>query len=277
MMVGRLLSFQNCKCSGAMLVVFPFGLVRLDLSLLWFTAKKQGNLDVEFLVVLHRDKDSANKITWNLLVKSTSMSELSCIFLRCWDFPILNHHVTLIFSAQWCSVDASRSHTKSGEIHRSHLKKSSVLLRNVILHIRMYKQLEKTQNHQFSIQPHWPCHIKIAHIMTWHVVFGQDFFPTPWLLAACLTTTHCIRPATGRNKSLEKDRSFKGQICNVSKRRVKIEHVWTHQGATICWFWSAFICFYLYILSRTNDPCFGWKRLCFEGLTFKNRGHLGSR
>ena len=26
-----------------------------------------------------------------------------------------------------------------------------------------------------------------------------------------------------------------------------------------------------------NDPCFGWKRPCFWGLTFKNRGHLGSR
>ena len=26
-----------------------------------------------------------------------------------------------------------------------------------------------------------------------------------------------------------------------------------------------------------NDPCFGWKRPCFEGFGFKNRGHLGSR
>ena len=26
-----------------------------------------------------------------------------------------------------------------------------------------------------------------------------------------------------------------------------------------------------------NDPCFGGKRPCFWGLTFKNRGHLGSR
>ena len=26
-----------------------------------------------------------------------------------------------------------------------------------------------------------------------------------------------------------------------------------------------------------NDPCFDWKRPCFVGLTFKNRGHLGSR
>ena len=25
-----------------------------------------------------------------------------------------------------------------------------------------------------------------------------------------------------------------------------------------------------------NDPCFDWKRPCFGGLTFKNRGHLGS-
>ena len=28
--------------------------------------------------------------------------------------------------------------------------------------------------------------------------------------------------------------------------------------------------------SNPNDPCFDWKRPCFEGLTFKNRGHLGS-
>ena len=26
-----------------------------------------------------------------------------------------------------------------------------------------------------------------------------------------------------------------------------------------------------------NAPCFGWKRPCFGGLTFKNRGHWGSR
>ena len=26
-----------------------------------------------------------------------------------------------------------------------------------------------------------------------------------------------------------------------------------------------------------NDPCFDWKRPCFGGLTFKNRGHVGSR
>ncbi len=26
-----------------------------------------------------------------------------------------------------------------------------------------------------------------------------------------------------------------------------------------------------------NDPCFGWKGPCFGGLTFKNRGYLGSR
>ena len=26
-----------------------------------------------------------------------------------------------------------------------------------------------------------------------------------------------------------------------------------------------------------TDPCFDWKRPCFGGLTFKNRGHLGSR
>ena len=26
-----------------------------------------------------------------------------------------------------------------------------------------------------------------------------------------------------------------------------------------------------------NDPCFDWKGPCFGGLTFKNRGHLGSR
>ena len=26
-----------------------------------------------------------------------------------------------------------------------------------------------------------------------------------------------------------------------------------------------------------NDPCFDWRRPCFGGLTFKNRGHCGSR
>ena len=34
----------------------------------------------------------------------------------------------------------------------------------------------------------------------------------------------------------------------------------------------------LYILYtwNPNDPCFDWKRPCFGGLTFENRGHLGS-
>ena len=26
-----------------------------------------------------------------------------------------------------------------------------------------------------------------------------------------------------------------------------------------------------------NDFCFGWKKPCFGGFTFKNRGHFGSR
>ena len=35
---------------------------------------------------------------------------------------------------------------------------------------------------------------------------------------------------------------------------------------------------HIYIYTwNTNDPCFDWKRPCFGGLTFKNRGHLGSR
>ena len=29
--------------------------------------------------------------------------------------------------------------------------------------------------------------------------------------------------------------------------------------------------------SQQHDPCFAWKRPCCEGLTFKNRGHWGSR
>ena len=28
---------------------------------------------------------------------------------------------------------------------------------------------------------------------------------------------------------------------------------------------------------NSNYPCFDWKRPCFGGLTFKNRGHWGSR
>ncbi len=34
-----------------------------------------------------------------------------------------------------------------------------------------------------------------------------------------------------------------------------------------------FVLFYLSFL----DPSFAWKKPCFEGLTFKNRGHWGSR
>ena len=35
--------------------------------------------------------------------------------------------------------------------------------------------------------------------------------------------------------------------------------------------------FFLKLTWNPNDPCFDWKRPCFGGLTFKNRGHLGSR
>ncbi len=31
---------------------------------------------------------------------------------------------------------------------------------------------------------------------------------------------------------------------------------------------------YIYILLEPNDPCFDWKRPCFGGLTFKNKGYL---
>ena len=38
------------------------------------------------------------------------------------------------------------------------------------------------------------------------------------------------------------------------------------------------MCVYIYIYTwNPNDPCFDWKSPCFGGLTFKNRGHLGSR
>ena len=34
---------------------------------------------------------------------------------------------------------------------------------------------------------------------------------------------------------------------------------------------------YIYIYAwNPNDPCFDWKRPCFAGLTFKNRGYFGS-
>ena len=38
---------------------------------------------------------------------------------------------------------------------------------------------------------------------------------------------------------------------------------------------TTYLYFCIYI-SDPNDPCFCWKRLCFEGLTFKFRGHWGS-
>ena len=36
------------------------------------------------------------------------------------------------------------------------------------------------------------------------------------------------------------------------------------------------VCIYIYTWNP-NGPCFDWKRPCFEGLTFKNRGQWGSR
>ena len=34
---------------------------------------------------------------------------------------------------------------------------------------------------------------------------------------------------------------------------------------------------YVYLETQMGAPCFAWKRPCFGGLTFKNRGQLGSR
>ena len=42
------------------------------------------------------------------------------------------------------------------------------------------------------------------------------------------------------------------------------------KGTNMC------VCIYIYTWNP-NDPCFDWKSPCFGGLTFKNRGHLGSR
>ena len=46
------------------------------------------------------------------------------------------------------------------------------------------------------------------------------------------------------------------------------------QGIKIC----MYINIYIYIHTwNPNDPPFYWKRPCSGGVTFKNRGHLGSR
>ena len=42
--------------------------------------------------------------------------------------------------------------------------------------------------------------------------------------------------------------------------------------------WMDIFVFWKFIYTwNPNDPCFDWKRPCFGGMTFKNRGHLGSR
>ena len=42
------------------------------------------------------------------------------------------------------------------------------------------------------------------------------------------------------------------------------------------WYIYIYYCTYTYTWNP-NDPCFDWKRPCFGGMTFKNRGRLGSR
>ena len=63
--------------------------------------------------------------------------------------------------------------------------------------------------------------------------------------------------------------------CDVS---VTIQQT-THMGFTQLSMIMQFdVEVYLYIYTwNLNDPCFGWKRPCSGGLTFKNRGHLRSR
>ena len=51
--------------------------------------------------------------------------------------------------------------------------------------------------------------------------------------------------------------------CSPSKTRPKLQSKQgASKGSRYTW--------------NPTDPCFDWKRPCFGGLTFKNRGHLGS-
>ena len=102
--------------------------VRPCLHIVWFK-RTQGNLDVDFFGC----PTSSKKIPPTKSHETSQWNQPPCLnlvafFLRCWDFPILNHHLPLsiyLFRSVVLScgaVDASKSPTKSGEIHRSHLK-----------------------------------------------------------------------------------------------------------------------------------------------------------
>ena len=60
-----------------------------------------------------------------------------------------------------------------------------------------------------------------------------------------------------------------GWKCNVY-----VHSIWSI-GAILEW-WTSPPQMFLFVCIYTWNPCFGWKRLSFEGFGFKNRGHLGS-
>ena len=67
-----------------------------------------------------------------------------------------------------------------------------------------------------------------------------------------------------------KQPSFRGDFTPRWKRRFSRNTVGRNSAPGMYKTW------FLYTWNP-NDPWFGWKRPCFEGLTFKSRGHWGSR
>ncbi len=79
-------------------------------------------------------------------------------------------------------------------------------------------------------------------------------------------------------KVVEVDSKDKEEMCSRARAMPKRRFDFKDVGGRCWWKCMAQNDEYIYIYTwNPNDPCFGWKRPCFGGLTFKNRGHLGSR
>ena len=98
----------------------------------------------------------------------------------------------------------------------------------------------------------------IQHRLSRHPVF-HVLLPPKWLRSALHWSVAKIQlPRDSPGPNAEKPSVFH-VVVSPRWRRGWVPHI---QGP---YTWNP------------NDPCFDWKRPCFGGLTFKNRGQLGSR
>ena len=127
--------------------------------------------------------------------------------------------------------------------------------------------IEKNKNHQtsskylFVLHLFWFSHSVFSYVLLIKQTFPANFTTRMWPTPA-VGKAISIGSWIGGNVARFRSPKLPPRPTGVDEKRAgKINH---HNK---WWFWPW----------NPYDPCFEWKRPCFGGLTFKNRGHVGSR